>query len=932
MKQTAYKKLLASLLGILCCLHSFAYHPKVKNYPKSLYKAAAQNWAVTQNSSGTMFFANNGGILEFDGRQWSCYQMNNRTNVHHVVALDDKIYAGGANEVGVIETDASDRMVYTSLLDTLNLYASEIWNICKFNGALVFNDNNNIFILREGKTEVCSFKEQIKALISYKGCLFASVTGKGILYYKDGDFQIIPHSEVLQGKTVCRILPYRNNGLLFVTENDGVWKYDHTKTELFEEYNKMTNDKVFCAAFNGRSLAIGTISSGIFVKDYGKNEVLHINSETGLQNNSVLDLFFDKDNNLWAGLNNGIDHIILNSAEKPLFSRPEDYGTGYACMKFDGRLYLGTNQGLFVEEGDSYRKIDRLEGQVWNLQSVDNELFCCHDKGIFIMKQDGHFRHIETDGAWKVQELKYHPGVLLCSSYSRLFTLVHKDGQWQYGGAVRGFDLPSKTFEEDPASGEIWFSHYIRGLFRLTLNEAADSIVAVKYFDEKDGFPTNFNNIPSVVDGRIIFSTEGGFYDFDPETQKAVHNKALNGKFTGTPRVVSIYKTKEGTSYYSSGIMQAVGYINEAGSPVLDSLTLRSLVGRRPLGFDCICSPSPGTFIINTEEGFSQINLNEMEKLGTAPSKVYIKNIKALKQEEEETVYYSRQNNAGKRILKLPWALNSISIDFICPAYIHDEQYEYSYMLKNYDKEFSHFSNTTSKEYTKLPNGKYVFQIVAKDRYSSDSSSDSIEIIIAAPWFKTVYAYIGYFLIFILFILGCLYLAKRIYLMKAREINRRNAEEMQKKELELELEHKAQDIANSTMNVIRKNEILLEIDSNLQKAADYISEDRNKSLRIISKIRYSIKDSIEHDDDWQKFRTNFDLAYSDYLKRLSTAYPSLSTGDQKLCAYLKMGLSSKDMAPLMNMTVRSVEMSRYRLRKKLGMERDDNLVGFLQKF
>lgn len=932
MTQTTYKKLVAVLLGILYCFCSFAYHPKVKNYPKSLYKAASQNWAVTQNSSGTMFFANNGGILEFDGRQWSCYQMNNRTNVHHVAVIDDRIYAGGANEVGVIETDASDRMVYTSILDTLDLYASEIWNICKYNGALVFNDNNNIFILRDGTTEICSFNEQIKALVSYKGYLFASVTGKGVLYYEDGDFHAIPNSEVLQDKTICRILPYSNNGLLFVTENDGVWKYDHTKTELFEKYNKLANDKVFCAAFNGRSLAIGTISNGIFVKDYDKDEVLHINSETGLQNNSVLDLFFDKDNNLWAGLNNGIDHIILNSAEKPLFSRPEDYGTGYACLKFNDKLYLGTNQGLFVEEGDSYRKIDGLEGQVWNLQSVDNELFCCHDKGIFIMGQNGRFRHIETDGAWKVQELEFHPGVLLCSSYSRLFTLVQRNGRWQYGGAVKGFDLPSKTFEEDPASGEIWFSHYIRGLFRLKLNETADSIVAVNYFDEKDGFPTGFNNIPSVVDGRIMFSTEGGFYDFDRETQKAVHNEPLNSKFTGTPRVVSIFKTKEGFSYYSSGIMQAVEYINEAGCPVLDSLTLSSLAGRRPLGFDCICSPSPGTLIINTEEGFSQINLNEIERLSTAPAKVYIKNIKALKQDEEETVYFSRRNNSGKTILKLPWARNSISIDFICPAYIHDEQYEYSYMLKNYDKEFSHFSNATSKEYTKLPNGKYVFQIIAKDKYSNDSSSDSIEIIIEAPWFKTIYAYIGYFLIFILLAFGCLCLAKRIYLMKAREINRRNAEEMQRKELKLELEHKAQDIANSTMNVIRKNEILLEIDSNLQKAADYIGEDRNRSLRIISKIRHSIRDSIEHDDDWQKFRTNFDLAYSDYLKRLSAAYPSLSTGDQKLCAYLKMGLSSKDMAPLLNMTVRSVEMSRYRLRKKLGLERDDNLVGFLQKF
>ena len=134
------------------------------------------------------------------------------------------------------------------------------------------------------------------------------------------------------------------------------------------------------------------------------------------------------------------------------------------------------------------------------------------------------------------------------------------------------------------------------------------------------------------------------------------------------------------------------------------------------------------------------------------------------------------------------------------------------------------------------------------------------------------------------------------------------------------------------MNVIRKNEILLDIDTELEKVAENIAEDRNKSLKLLAKIRQQIKENIQHDDIWQKFEENFDIVYDDFLKRLGARYPHLTISDKKMCAYLKMDLSSKEIAPLLNLTVRSVEMTRYRLRKKLGLNREDNLTEFLQNF
>ena len=100
-------------------------------------------------------------------------------------------------------------------------------------------------------------------------------------------------------------------------------------------------------------------------------------------------------------------------------------------------------------------------------------------------------------------------------------------------------------------------------------------------------------------------------------------------------------------------------------------------------------------------------------------------------------------------------------------------------------------------------------------------------------------------------------------------------------------------------------------------------------IECISRMREEIDSNIRHDDDWKKFERNFDIVYDEYLTRLGNTFPELTVSDKKLCAYLKMGLSSKEIAPLLNLTYRSVEMTRYRLRKKLNLTRDQNLIDFL---
>ncbi|MDE5889796.1 MAG: helix-turn-helix transcriptional regulator, partial [Bacteroidales bacterium] len=240
------------------------------------------------------------------------------------------------------------------------------------------------------------------------------------------------------------------------------------------------------------------------------------------------------------------------------------------------------------------------------------------------------------------------------------------------------------------------------------------------------------------------------------------------------------------------------------------------------------------------------------------------------------------------------------------------------------------------KDYTKLPFGRYTFRAKAINLLDNCESETEIQFSIAAPWYASVPAFAFYF--FLLSVLGYILLrmAENISKKRTRELEKeKNAEieRLKTQTLENDLKHKSHDLASSTMNLIRKTEILLDINGNINKTLGYIRDaEMSKTTKLLNKIQMDIKENIEHDDYWQKFEHNFDIVYESYLKRLGERYPSISIGDKRLCAYLKMGMSSKEIAMLLNMSVHSVEMARDRLRKKMELNRDVNLVEFLQHF
>ena len=132
------------------------------------------------------------------------------------------------------------------------------------------------------------------------------------------------------------------------------------------------------------------------------------------------------------------------------------------------------------------------------------------------------------------------------------------------------------------------------------------------------------------------------------------------------------------------------------------------------------------------------------------------------------------------------------------------------------------------------------------------------------------------------------------------------------------------------MNFVRKNEILMDIKSELYKIMAELKSDSDvRAKRMLVTLNNSIDTNMQSDDLLKRFEEQFDLVHNNFMAKLSEKHPDLSVNERKMCAFLKMNLSSKEIAPLLNLSVRGVETLRYRLRKKIGLEREENLLEYL---
>ena len=291
--------------------------------------------------------------------------------------------------------------------------------------------------------------------------------------------------------------------------------------------------------------------------------------------------------------------------------------------------------------------------------------------------------------------------------------------------------------------------------------------------------------------------------------------------------------------------------------------------------------------------------------------------------------------------------MNSLHFEYSAPVYAQQSNVQYSYLLNGFDTYWSEWSKKSEKEYTNLPPGKYEFQVKAKNNLGNESTVKIYKFVVLPPWYQTTWAYLTYTFL----ILGIIYLIfrwqkqlfmeqqqkyeeeqKRLTYLHELELEKSEKEivKLRNEKLEAEIAFKNTELASTAMHLVQKGELL----GNIKEEMSRIKKNANGHAAPdeFKKIMRILSEENKMDKDWEQFAQHFDHVHSDFLSNIKAQYPTLSPHELKLCAYLRMNLSSKEIAQLESISVRGVEIGRYRLRKKLKINTETNLFDFLLNF
>lgn len=939
---------IALLAGVLPLRATF---PLVRNFHKAEYGGGSQNWAFAQTPAGSVLVGNQYGMLVFNSVEWHIHGINYGSAVRSILvdSATCRVYVGGSDEFGYFEDDAALKAPrYHSLRSSVNASPAtpgefrEFWNILSSGSCKWFVDDFNVLSF-DGTTTFHAYHSDKKITTS-------TIFGEHLwLGHEDGTVTALDAGAFMRRSTmdtqlpahsrICGFVPLESGVMVVVTALDGLFLYNGV---AFESYLPQTSEFLkencaFCAAGSGDKLAIGTVHNGAVVVDLLSGTQAYVNSKSGLQNNTVLSVAFDNEQNLWLGLDNGLSYAMINSPVRSLFGIESECGSGYASLRRGNELLLGTNQGLFSipypiasTPGALHpRKI--LTGQIWEIDTIGGLTFVCSDAGLFTGSPGSDFRKVSgVPPALSVARLHTRPDMALVCTYYGYYLLHRQDGNWGTPAEIEGFDSISGKAVVDMADN-LWIVDWFKGVSKLTLD--ADRHVFthhIRYTDEH-GFPSPQGNSAQMLDGSVIFSTADGIYGLNGATGRIEPRSDLNPYFRTLPSSHLIPGT-DGDLWIVNGNNISVVSNSLAGAFSIDSTTYQTITPKLIPGYEHFDFLSENEVLVSCEEGFFHIVKARTSKKSSG-NPVHVSAVYSV--EGDTLIYAAELFPPAIPELSVPYSMRALRIDFVMPEYRAPDKVLYSTFIDN--GEYARTNTLTSREFTNLNTGTTKFSILSFDTATGTSGERTVNIRVLSPWYRTPQAYILYLLLLIL-------ICDLLYVLYIR-LSRRAAVAMEKRKdleiaslksesLELEIKNKSNELSASTLNLLRKNEILQELSERLSKLDASIADgtDPAKIRQQIARLRQLIRENISHDDDFKTFTRNFDLVYDNYLKRLCEKYPRLSVADQRLCAYIKMGLSSKDIAPLLNITYRSVEMCRYRLRKKMEIPADVTLQDFLANF
>jgi len=935
-------------------------------------------FSLLQDRYGYIWIGTQNGLNKYDGYTCKLYPLdesisnNQNYSGEQVSALfEDKkgnLWVGTKNNGIKIKSVSSDRFIrlrYDSLSipfessEISSFYEDDlglIWITTIGSGLIKYDvSQQKISVFNTQNSHISS--DVVFDIVKDKnGMIWIATAGGGLNCLKeDGQFErsheMLPNSPNMVGFRKKLLL---DDDFLWVgTEGSGLYKMN-IKNRSYIHFSSLKgenriNSEAVIDLFksNDDQIYIATDGEGLNVFDIQTSKMYsytqQTNSFASLNSNSLRCFLGDRTGNIWIGTFNGGVNIYKPSKIRFDYNLPESVDerlparsilsvlqtqNGQALVGTDGSgLYEFNNQKFntkpFIHNSGNKNSIGGNKVKTLFQDSQGNIWLGFFAGGLDLYDiKSKKFRHFMDwkPNVWSITELKNTQELLIATLGDGLFTLnINSKKLERYlpqSNKLNSFsDFNITTVHEDKI-GRLWVGSLDNGLDLI--DESNQVYEHFKYISE-DSFSLSHNAIQTIYedsDGEIWFGTDGGGINRWLGNNKFERINKSSGLIDN--HVMSMIEDKSNNLWIST--FQGVSRYNKNDRDFLN-FSIRSFQNTNQFNQNSISIDDYGKLYFGGIYGMHSLHPNQLNdriteninQLIFSDLEVFGKNIPVGKFESNRQILEKPIENSSD--VWLNYADKSFTIYFKAIDYLNPTG-DYLFKMQGFNDNWRIITaGDPSVTYTNLDPGHYVFNVKYNEKISS------IKIHIAPPYWQTIW----FKLLVFIFGLGLISFILLFWVKRREASAKRIILQLQNDKLATEVESKNSKLVFSSAQMAHKNELLIELKQNL---IDYEKKPDGNLKSLFRKLDYELK----NENYWNEFNLYFNELDHNFLNLITIAHPSITKNDLRLCSLIRMNLSSKEIASLLNISLRAVEQGRYRLKKRFGIDKSVDLADYIKSF
>lgn len=720
--------------------------PFLRNYTVRDYKAYHQNWACAQDSAGIMYFANNNGILEFDGVEWDLCPVANRSTVRALaVDAENTLYVGAQGEFGLATRDAYGRLGYRSLRDSVPDSASEfadVWSVHPTSAGVYFRTKKLIFRWFDRRLHVIRSPTAFHRSYLIRDTVYVNQEGIGLCRVSGDDVVLLPGGGRFSKSQVYVLLPYAESGLLVGTSKEGFFVFDGGQFRVFQPSSAafLQHAQIYNATMLPSGLyAVATLNRGLVVLN-DRGEVLSVvDKSAGLINEKVHNVFADRQGAVWLALDNGLSRVEVSSPFSIVGEESGLHGNVQSMARYNGRLYVATSTGLFradISDADRpsapvFSVIHQPGTQCWSLLVIGNSLLCASNTGVWEIRGET-IRPIERGTSFLLERSRRDSQVVYVAMKDGLGLLRMVHGRLSHAGRVKGLTGEIRAIMED--SSRVWLGSKYQGVWSVALAGGVHEESAFVRYDTSDGLPKGWIRTFRVA-GRLILTSEYGLFRFDPASNRFMPDSTFGTDYVGQGAVSPLYEDRHGCVWLTTGRDVARAW-QEGGTYRIENSPMQRIPEEAEI--NVLYEDVSERYWIGGTLGLIGFD-GRMARPTALPTSTRLRRAATLHRDSLLAVDGSVRPD-------LSHALNAVRFEFALPAFDNETGNMFQFKLEGFDTHWSEWTIQSKKEYTNLPGGEYVFRVRGRDIYGQEAATASFGFSVHPPWYwswPSILMYLG---------------------------------------------------------------------------------------------------------------------------------------------------------------------------------------------